>query len=207
MSKKQDAFYFDTFAACSAYSCQAAQLLAETMEHFDAGTVSQRLDEIHAIEHEADKQKHVLVNTLAKAFVTPIEREDILMLGQNIDEVTDKLEDVLIRIYYSRIQSIPPEAVDLVRIVCRCCEEVHEMLLEFSNFKRSKKLHSYVVKINTMEEEADRAFIANMYQLHGSGRDALEIIALREIYLYLEKCADACEHVADVVESVIMKNS
>ena len=61
--------------------------------------------------------------------------------------------------------------------------------------------------INTLEEDADKIFISSMYKLHESGKDPMEIIALREIYIYLEKCADACEHVADVVESVIMKNS
>lgn len=46
-----------------------------------------------------------------------------------------------------------------------------------------------------------------MRRLHEEGADALHIIAWREIYDYLEKCADACEHVADGVESAVMKNS
>ena len=46
-----------------------------------------------------------------------------------------------------------------------------------------------------------------MYHLHTSCKDPLTVIAWREIYSYLEKCADACEHVANVVESIVMKNS
>ena len=64
-----------------------------------------------------------------------------------------------------------------------------------------------IIHINTMEEEADALFISSMHELHNTSTDALEIIACREVYMYLEKCADACEHVADVVESVVMKNS
>lgn len=207
LSKKQDAFYFETFIACADYSCQAARLLAQTMEQFDIKRVPEKLAEIHSIEHAGDEKKHLMLNTLAKAFMTPIEREDIMLLGQNIDEVTDKIEDVLIRIYYSHIKAIPSEALDLVKVVCRCCEAVRTMMEEFSDFRHSKKIHSHVVTINTLEEEADKIFISSMYNLHQSGKDTLEIIALREIYIYLEKCADACEHVADVVESVIMKNS
>lgn len=207
MSKKQDAFYFEAFIECAGYSCQAAKLLAQTMEQFDIRNVPEKLEEIHAIEHTGDEKKHLLLNTLAKAFMTPIEREDIMLLGQNIDEVTDKIEDVLIRIYYNHIRTIPPEALDLVRVVCRCCEAVRTMMKEFADFRHSKKIHSHVVMINTMEEEADKIFISSMYKLHQSKKDPLEIIALREIYIYLEKCTDACEHVADVVEGVIMKNS
>ena len=58
-----------------------------------------------------------------------------------------------------------------------------------------------------LEEEGDRLFIESMRRLHAEVTDPIEIIAWREIYVYLEKCCDACEHVADVVESVIMKNT
>ena len=39
------------------------------------------------------------------------------------------------------------------------------------------------------------------------GNDVLYIIAWTEIFNYFEKCADACEHVADTVGSIVMKNS
>ena len=96
---------------------------------------------------------------------------------------------------------------DLAKVVIHCCESVKEMLVEFPNFKRSKKLKEHIIKINTMEEEADRRFISCMAKLHRSGADALEIIVWREIYKYLEDCADACENVADVVEGVVMDNT
>ena len=207
MAKKQDAFYFDTFIACSDYACRAAELLEKIMKSFDINSVAKQLDDIHAIEHEADQKKHEMVNVLAKAFVTPIEREDIIMLGQTIDEITDKLEDVLIRIYYNRLRTIPDEAIEMAGVICRCCGVVRSMMQEFPNFKRSKKIHEYIITINSIEEEADSLYISSMYKLHDTSTDALEIIALREVYTYLEKCADACEHVADIVESVIMKNS
>ena len=207
MAKKQDSYYFNCFIKCTDFSCQAAQLLQETMENFDLSKLPDRLSAIHTVEHSADMEKHELLNTLMKAFITPIDREDIMLLSQNIDELTDKLEDVLIRIYYNNIQSIQPDALNLVRVVCRCCEAVRDMMTLFADFKHSKELHNRIVQINSMEEEADKIFIDSMYRLHTTCTDPLTIITWREIYLYLEKCADACEHVADIVASVIMKNS
>lgn len=207
MSKKQDAFYFENFIACADCSCQAAHLLEEIMRNFNLETLPAKLDEMHQIEHAADVKKHKLLDTLVKAFITPIEREDIIQMSHNIDEMTDKLEDVLIRIYYNRVRSIRPDALELVKIVIRCCEEVQKLLHEFADFKRSKTLHNHIIEINSLEEEADKMFIACMYDLHGSGDDLLDVIAWREIYSYLEKCADASEHIADIVESVVMKNS
>ena len=207
MAKKQDSFYYDNFIACIDYSCQAAHLLNEVMASFSPQQIKERLDEMHALEHGADVKKHELLNVLAKAFITPIEREDILLLSQNIDEVTDKIEDVLLRLYCNNVQVIRPDALKLSEVVIRCCEEAKNMAREFADFKHSKSLRDHIIRINTMEEEADKRYISCMYQLHGACRDPIEIIAWREIYNYLEKCADACEHVADMVESAVMKNS
>ena len=94
-----------------------------------------------------------------------------------------------------------------MRIVCRCCEAVKVMMEEFADFRHSKKLHEQIIKINSMEEEADKVYIDSMHRLHTSCTDPMTVMTWREIYAYLEKCADACEHVADIVESVVMKNS
>ena len=207
MSKKQDSYYFQNFIACADYSCRAAYLLKETMSYFDTEGLSKRLDEIHEVEHEADIKKHELINTLVKAFITPIEREDILQVSQNLDDMTDQIEDVLIKIYYNGISTIREDALELVDVLIRCCEEVRALMQEFADFKRSKTIHEHIVQINTLEEEADKLFIACMYRLHAECADPLEVIVWREIYLYLEKCVDTCEHIADTVESTIMKNS
>ena len=207
MAKKQDSIYFKSFIKCTDLSCQAAHMLEETMANFDVEKMAHQMEAIHTIEHAADMEKHELLNTLIKAFITPIDREDIILLSQNIDDLTDNIEDVLIRIYYNNIRTIHPDALELMRIVCRCCEAVKVMMEEFADFRHSKKLHEQIIKINSMEEEADKVYIDSMHRLHTNCTDPMTVMTWREIYSYLEKCADACEHVADTVESVIMKNS
>ena len=207
MGSKQNSFYFDNFIACADYSRKAAQLLDKGMRQFDPGQIGDMVEEMHEVEHAGDEKKHELLNVLAKAFITPIEREDIILLGQNIDEVTDKIEDVLLRMYCNNIKSVRPDALEQVAVVIECCNELKEMLEEFPRFKNSKKLHEKIVNINTLEEKADQLFISSMRNLHTTCDDPVMIIVWREIYIYLEKCVDACEHVADTVESVIMKNS
>ncbi|MBB5266017.1 hypothetical protein HNP82_003169 [Catenibacillus scindens] len=207
MSKKQDAFYFDNFTACAEDACRAAHMLRNVLSGYRLEDVSQWLDKIHQIEHEADDKKHQLTDRVSKAFITPIDREDIVALSHSIDEVTDKIEEVFIRIYINNVPSIRSEAIALLDIVIQCCEEVCKLLQEFSDFKHSRNLKESIIRINTLEEEADKMFISSMRALHSEEKDTLHIIAWREIYDYLEKCADACEHVADGVETVIMKNS
>ena len=207
MSKKQDTFYFDNFIACGEDACRAAELLKKTLEDFQPEQIAGKIQEIHKIEHQADEKKHVLTDHLAKAFITPIDREDILMLSQHIDTITDKIEDVMLRIYINHIREIRPEVLELLEVVIRCCNETCNLLRELADFRHSKVLKEIVIRINSLEEEADQMFINNMYRLHEECKDPLQIIAWREIYDYLEKCADACEHVADGVSSIVMKNS
>ena len=207
MSKKQDSYYYNNFISCAEYSCKAVHLLKEILTHFNPQEISRRLDEIHEIERMADDKKHELTDKLAKAFITPIEREDIVELSHHIDDVTDKVEEVLIRVYINNVQKIPQEALQLLYVVCQCCEEVQNLLKEFADFRHSNKITQKIIAINTLEEEADSLYISNMRKLHTEGNDVLYIIAWTEIFNYFEKCADACEHVADTVGSIVMKNS
>ena len=207
MSKKQDAVYFDNFIECAGYATRAAQMLKEVFRTFDPARMPQWMDDIHAVEHAADKCRHGMTDKLAKAFITPIEREDIGLLSTNIDTLTDKLEEVCMRVYIHNVQTIRPDALTMLDAVIRGCEEVGKMLGEFADFRHSKKLKEYIIHINSIEEECDRLFIANMHKLHVEPLDVRDVMAWEEIYTYLEKCADACEEIADTVESVVMKNS
>ena len=189
MAKKQDAFYFENFVACAEDSCRAAQMLKEALENFEPESLKERLDSIHEVEHSGDAKKHEMLDHLAKEFLPPIEREDIVSLSQNIDNVTDKVEDVMLRIYMNNVQKIEPNALKMTDVVIQCCGAVS------------------VIRINDLEEEADKLFMQSIRGLYTESEDPIRVIAWRDIYIYLERCADACEHVADVVESVIMKNS
>ena len=90
-------------------------------------------------------------------------------------------------------------------------EEIHEIERQADTQRHeitdNKELKPSIIRMNTLEEKEDELFISSMRKLHVEEQDVRNIIAWREIYTYLEKCADACEHVADIVGSVAMKNS
>ncbi len=207
MSKKQDAYYFQNFQECAQCSAKSAKLLHSIISDFDPEKLHAYLDEIHAIEHAADLKKHEITEVLVKAFITPIDREDIVEVSQDLDELTDNIEDVLIRIYCNNIISIRPDALHLVELVVKCADAVMELMREFPDFKRSRKLKELIIKINSLEEESDKLYIECMHKLHQEKDNLLEIIAWRDVYACIEKCSDTAEHIADIVESVVMKNS
>ena len=207
MAKKQDSFYFDTFVSCAKCAVDASRILKECIASYDPDNLSQILDKMHETEHEADKFKHDLMNVLVKAFITPIEREDIILLSQCLDEVVDKLEDVVLRLYCDNVRTIRSEMDAVVSVIEKCCDELLLIMEDFRNFKHSKTLKDRIINMNTLEEEADKLFIKNMRVLHTTEKDPLQIIIWRDVYRYLEQCADACEHVADACEKILMSNT
>lgn len=207
MARKQDHFYFDNFIACAEYAKQAAQLLYDIAANFDPRRAATHLEQLHTIEHAADQKKHELTDALMHAFITPIEREDIAVLSSQIDNLVDSIEEVFIGIYTSNVSTLHPALLPLLDIVRDCTGEVSILLQEFANFRHSRNIKNSIIRINTLEEEADRMYIQNMRRLHAPDTPLRDIVIWRDIFRYLEKCADACEHVADVVEEVIMKNS
>ncbi len=207
MARKKDNYYFDAFVELVDYSCQAANLLHEIVNNFEPEKLEEKIKEMHAIEHAADEARNQMVRKLTREFITPIEREDIIALANAIDDVTDKIEDVVLRMYMYNITSIQEDALQLAGIVVKCCNELKAALVEFPNFRKSQTLHQLIVKVNNLEEEGDKLFTKATRQLYVNGKSYLEVAAWDQTFHYLERCCDACEEVANVIESIVMKNS
>lgn len=207
MSKKADNFYFNNFVESAEVSCEAAQMLKDVLCNFNTETLPEMKVKLHEIEHKGDDKRHEMTSALVRAFITPIEREDLLKLSQFIDDVTDSIEDILIRIYINNVTHIREDSIEFMDIVISCCSAMKEMLEEFHNFKKSKKLSEHIIEINRLEELGDDMYVECMRRLHTTSTDPLEIIAWREIYEFFEKCCDTCENVADIIESIIIGNS
>jgi predicted phosphate transport protein (TIGR00153 family) len=207
MSKKTNYNYFDALANLTNYSYNLAVTLHETLSKFDHEKITEKVTAAHTIEHNADIAKHDIMNRLVKEFLPPIEREDITSLTQEIDDVTDSIEDVLIYIDMFNIKKIRPETLKFTELLVTCCKSMDLMLEEFKNFKSSKKLRDAIIEINRLEEDGDALYVDSMRNLFHNSKDPVELMCWTEIFHRLELCADNCEDVANIIESIVMKNS
>jgi predicted phosphate transport protein (TIGR00153 family) len=207
MAKNKNYNYFGKFVELVDYSCKCAEILHKTLVNFDADTINEKLDELHDIEHSGDLAKHELLAQLATEFIAPIEREDIVKLSQEIDDITDAVEDVLIKIHMFNVTSIKPEVLEFSVLITKCCEALKIALQEFSNFKKSSTMNKKIIEVNHLEEDGDKLYYSTVHNLYATSKDPVELLVWTEIYDYLEKCCDSCEEAADVLESIVMKNS
>lgn len=207
MARKKDYNYYDKFVQLVDFSCKSAEILNDTLVNFDLTTLDSKIQEMHNIEHSADLAKHELIERLAEEFIAPLEREDIVSLSQEIDDITDAIEDVLIKINMYNVQSIRPEVLEFSKLITLCCNSLKVALEEFHNYKKSSTLKAKLIEVNDLEEKGDALYYSTVYKLYRNGETPVDLLIWTEIYDLLEKCCDACEEAADVVESVIMKNS
>lgn len=204
---KSDKFYFENFTECAALAKKAAIYLVECLENYDPDKIEKMLEKMHVFEHSADIKKHEMNETLAKAFVTPVDREDLDMLSQQLDNVLDILEEVLQKLYIYNIKTIEPAAIEYAKNLVKACGLLCDIMSEFENFKKSKKIHSLVVECNDVEEDCDKLYLSTMHELTKISNDVLKTLSWHKIYDCFEECSDACEHVSECVSSIIMKNT
>ena len=98
MKKKKDEFYFKNLNTCVEISYQAAEFLKNVVVDFSVDTIKENLDRMHELEQKADGKKHKMMTVLSQAFITPIEREDLVALSNYLDDITDAVEDVFLQI-------------------------------------------------------------------------------------------------------------
>ncbi len=189
------------------YCVKAADLLSEILCNYSAASIKNQRNQMHEIEHAADELHHDILTRLSAEFITPIDQEDILHLVQIIDDITDALDEVVLEFYMFHIEDMPAEAHELSKIVSRCVKALHEAVKELKNFKKPENLRKLLVGVNTVEGEADAAFVEAIHDLFGKETDCKKLIAHKSIYESLENCCDLCEHAADVIEQIIIKNT
>lgn len=208
MKKNRDYDYFAYFVKNVESACRAAEYLDESLAEFDRAQFGGRVAAMHEIENRADNEKHDMMQRLLHEFITPIEREDIVALAQQLDNVLDTIDDVMLRVDMFCVSSILPGALRFTKLIIKCCHELLGVVGEFRSFKSSTKIREGIVAVNALESEGDKLHsecIKALYQMPEA--DAKMLLAWTGIFDDLEMCLDACEQSADIIETVIMKNS
>ena len=186
---------------------QASDLLANILNNYSPEKLNAQRTEMHHIEHQADEIHHDILTRLSAEFITPIDQEDIVHLVQIIDDVTDALDEVVLDFYMFHIDKAPTDAPAFAGLVNRCVKALLEAVKELKNFKKPDTLRKLLVKVNSIEGEADNAFVEAIHNLFGTETESKVLIGSKAIYESLENCCDLCEHASDVIEQIIIKNT
>ena len=205
LKKNEPVDFFDMFIKSAEYACMASEKLLDLVRNYN--NIDSKVAEVKKIEKDADENAHKVYRDLAKAFITPIEREDILAINQSLDNVVDKIEEISKLFFMLNITNIRSDVIPFVELIVKSCITLKDAIQEFKNFKKSKILIDKIIEVNTIEEEGDAVYSEVVRKLFAFEPKELEIIKWYQIYSDIEDCLDDCESVTNIMEDVILKNS
>ena len=197
----KDHDYFRLFSELAANLDAAAQLLLKFMRDDDRKGLAAAILE-H--EHVGDKIVHDIVRRLNKSFITPIDREDIYDLVATTDEVLDNVEEAADMIMLYRVGEISPFAIRQAEVIAKATPLLKECM---DNLEKPKGLDERVIAINSLENDGDRIEREAMASLFDGDMQCTDIIKWKAIFEALEAAIDECEHVANVIESIVLKHN
>lgn len=198
----RDREFFDLFEEAGRNALRAADLLDQMLRGFPETKDLAR--DILICEQEGDRITHDIIQRLNHTFVTPIDREDILELASRIDDVVDYTEEVADYLGLYKIEAPMEQAQRLAHILFQSTRQIVEAIPRMRDFK---DISHYTVEVNRLENDADRVSREAIASLFDNGIDPMVVIRWKDLFERLEDAIDATEHVANVLEGIVIKNS
>src|SRR5579875_2672901 len=207
----RDQVYFELFEEAGQNVARAAELLERMLaEYPDSRELA---SEIRHCEHEGDRITHEIIDRLnhmvrapqrQQDAGVPIERQDILALASALDDIVDYTEEVADYLGLYRIEAPMDQSIRLARVLRDATRQLAEAIPRLRGFQ---DVSHYTVEVNSLENEGDRIVREAVAALFDGGIDPMVVIRWKDLYERLEAAIDATEHVANILEGIVIKNS
>lgn len=204
LSIQKDTVFHELLAAQAQVAYEAAIEFHELSKDFTS--INQRIQTLNEIEHRGDDLTHELQQKIVETFITPLDKEDLRVLSQALDDVTDMVEAAAVRIHLYNMEKPRPDLEPLVDGLVRTTELVVDAMKELRNgVHRTKKLEEKLKDIHTAENQNDHLFRDALKRLFQQNSDPLDVIKWKEIYDRIEVAVDKCEDIAKITGMILTK--
>ena len=194
--------FYDLFEEAGRNVVRAAELLDRMLRGWPDSADLAR--EVLIAEQDGDRITHDIIRRLNETFVTPMDREDIIALASSLDDIVDFTEEVSDFMGLYRIEAPMDQSLQLAAVLVQACRQVAEAL---PRLRTSTDISHYTVEIHRLENEGDRIAREALASLFVRGIDPMMVIRWKDIFERLEEAIDATETVANVLQSIVIKNA
>jgi uncharacterized protein Yka (UPF0111/DUF47 family) len=198
----RDDQFFELFDQLAAHLATSAQMLDTLFG--DTAHAAQHVRAIKDVEHRADLLTAAISQRIDKSFITPIDREDIHMLASRLDDVIDLLDGVSRRFEMLHITESTPASRRLTGVLLRAANEIKGAV---ADMRKPRIVNEHVALIKRLEEEGDTIYHDAVGALFAGTPDPIAVIKWKEMYDTLEHAIDSCMGVAQVLQSISLKNA
>ena len=199
--------FFELFEKMAENGATMASKLKEVVSEPDFDKRASLITRIEDLEHANDELTHNVFTELGRNFITPFDREDIHYLATSLDDVADYIYASAKKINFYRVNPNDMGMQKMAELIEQGAMQVRNAVLELRDMKNMGKITEALVKVNSIENQADDVFDMSIERLFATEPDAKEVIKKREIYQVMEIATDKCEDASNVIESIIIKYS
>lgn len=198
--------FFDLFDRQIDNVVKGAKLFREIIEK--PAVTADNIDKMHAIEHDGDEVSHRIIDKLNESFITPFDREDMLDLSNSTDNIIDAIYMITKRYYIYKLLTPGEYSHKFADLIEQSVLALQKVVHGLKHRKHSKEVMEQCVEINRLENMADilrDEAISNL--LNDENANPIVVIKKKEMYETCENVTDLCEHTANIVESILVKNN
>jgi predicted phosphate transport protein (TIGR00153 family) len=167
----------------------------------------ENVKKIKELEQHCDTLSHEIIDILNETFITPIDREDIHKIVNEIDDIMDLINVVANRLYIYKIKTVKNTYFpEFLENITDAVNAVKNAVLSLKDIKKPRRILEYCIEINRLENSGDSIREKAIMELFEKEKNPIEIIKWKEIYEVLETVLDSCENLARTIEEVLVKN-
>jgi uncharacterized protein len=194
--------YFALLSGLVAKIRSGGQLFVELLADYEnrAGYAVQ----IKAVEEECDGLVTDIVGKLNTSFITPIDREDIYLLTTRADDIIDEINGLARRLEIVNAVSLRSDVPEIAGILA---DSLIELEGAFGQLQARNGVTEHGRTVRRMEKRGDVLYAEALHRLFTEEANAIEVVKWVSIYEQLEDAIDRCKHLAQSLESVVVKHS
>jgi predicted phosphate transport protein (TIGR00153 family) len=201
----KDVKFFDMIGEQVKVISDAVSHLKKMVEKEDYS--EENVKKIKELEQHCDTLSHEIIDILNETFITPIDREDIHKIVNEIDDIMDLINVVANRLYIYKIKTVKNTYFpEFLENITDAVNAVKNAVLSLKDIKKPRRILEYCIEINRLENSGDSLREKAIIELFEKEKDPIEIIKWKEIYEVLETILDECEYLARTIEEVLVKN-
>jgi uncharacterized protein Yka (UPF0111/DUF47 family) len=194
--------FFDDFSAIAASLTTVATLLEQGLDQ--PARLPETVAGIDRVVANTDAAAHELDLHMDQLFIPPMDREDIHLLSTRLALVADFIGGTARRAVSLRATERREPAVALARLVVRASREIEAAV---RHIRTGDQVLARCREIKRMEEEGDAVWEAAVEQLFARTPDPIDVIRWKALYDQLEDTLDACDDVANELETITVKHA
>jgi uncharacterized protein len=197
--------FYELFEKVAENAAKMGSLLRDIVAEPDFDKRASLILQVEDLEHANDELTHNVFTELGRNFITPFDREDIHYLATSLDDIADYIYAAAKKINFYRVNPNDTGMQKFAELIEQAAQQVKIAVTELRDMKNMRNITEALVKINSIENQADDVFDFSIEKLFATEDDAKEVIKKREIYQVMEIVTDKCEDASNVIESIIIK--